>query len=256
MPFVGVESHIDPTNYDSTYGRRQPWVTIRRLVWTCILGPLHRMIAPTTTLGGHHVRNLTGPVVVVSNHRSHVDSAVIVASLPAEVRQRLVIAAAADYFYTSAIRARLVTTLLGTIPVERDRATRQSLARAEEIIADGWSLLVFPEGGRTTGDAMRSFKPGAAWIASRTGVQVVPVFVDHTELVLPKGASLPRRHRVTVRFGVALTAGPYESTRAFGRRVEAAVASLGGPRDADAAQRVQQATVPPTRHATTATVSR
>ena len=73
---------------------------------------------------------------------------------------------------------------------------------------------------------MSDFKPGAAWIARRAGVPVLPVHVRGTFDVLPKGRSLPRRSPVTVTFGEMLHRADGEDARAFNTRIEAAVVAL------------------------------
>ncbi len=75
---------------------------------------------------------------------------------------------------------------------------------------------------------MGPFKPGAAWIARRAGVPVVPAHLHGTDKVIGKGDSFPRRSPVRITYGAPLVLADGESAKEFGRRIEAAVRELGG----------------------------
>lgn len=206
---------------------RSGWArAIRELYTSGPLRVLSAAVAPRTVEGLDQLAGLEGPVVFAANHTSHADTMVITLSLPAHRRRRLVVAAAADYFFANAVTSWLSSLFVGAIPVERDRASRRLLDLCHRLLSEGWSLLVYPEGGRSPTGEMQEFKPGAAWIARRGGVPVVPVHVAGTYQVLPKGATVPRRHRVRVRFGAPLALVDGEDAKSFNRRIEAAVRKL------------------------------
>jgi len=192
-------------------------------------GPLRLLrlvFAPTTVRGAEHVRALRGPVVIVANHASHADTMIVATALPAAVRRRLVVAAAADYFFSNRLTSFVSRLFVGAIPVARDKVNRSTLELCHRLLGEGWSLLLYPEGGRSHDGTIGEFKPGAAWIARRAGVPVLPVLLDGTFDVLPKGRSLPTRHRVTVSFGEPLSVADGEDARSFNRRIESAVRDL------------------------------
>src|SRR5581483_6868994 len=89
-----------------------------------------------------------------------------------------------------------------------------------------WNLVIFPEGGRSPDGWGQTFHGGAAYVASRTGRPVVPVHLDNTRQILPKGRRGVRRTRTTVTFGTPLRPDEGEDARRFGVRVEAAVAAM------------------------------
>jgi 1-acyl-sn-glycerol-3-phosphate acyltransferase len=198
--------------------------------------------APTTVHGTEHLDGLDGPVVVVANHTSHADTMVLLTALPRRLRRRLVVAAAADYFFKGGVSGFLSSLFFGAIPVDRQGVSRSTLEECHQLLGAGWSLLIYPEGGRSPDGEMQAFKPGAAWIARRAGVPVVPVHLDGAFRVLPKGRSWPRRHAVTVTLGEPMWVRPDEDARAFNRRVQARVEALAPSGSApvertDAAQR-------------------
>ena len=96
-----------------------------------------------------------------------------------------------------------------------------------DLIADGYSLVIYPEGGRSPDGWGQSFKGGAAYLSSRTGAPVVPVFIDGTGSIFGKGMKKPKPGRTKVIFGHPLMPEDGESTRRFNARIEAAVTALG-----------------------------
>jgi 1-acyl-sn-glycerol-3-phosphate acyltransferase len=97
---------------------------------------------------------IEGPVIFVANHASHLDTPLILLSLPDEWRRRTAVAAAADYFFDTWWRAVGSVLLFNTFPIDRRGGSMS--ATPGEVLADGWSLVIFPEGTRRT----------AGWAAS------------------------------------------------------------------------------------------
>jgi 1-acyl-sn-glycerol-3-phosphate acyltransferase len=94
------------------------------------------------------------------------------------------------------------------------------------LLAVGWSLLIFPEGVRSPVGWGQGHRGGAAYLAARTGVPVVPVHLEGTGRIFGKGDKRPRPGSTTVTFGHALSSGEGESSTRFAARIEAAVAAL------------------------------
>jgi 1-acyl-sn-glycerol-3-phosphate acyltransferase len=211
---------------DKDWARGVPALAARSLYYGGVMRLLQAAVAPTTVHGLEHVTGFEGPCVIVANHSSHADTMVIAGSLPTPLRRKLVVAAAADYFFTNHVTSTFSTIAIGAIPVDRNRVNRSTLDLCDRLLGDGWSLLLYPEGGRSVDGVMSDFKPGGAWIARRATVPVLPVHVRGTFDVLPKGRSLPRRRPVTVTFGPLMTIAEGEDARAFNKRIESAVAAL------------------------------
>ena len=97
-----------------------------------------------------------------------------------------------------------IFTALGGFPVKRGAADREALRKCTEVLAGGEPLVIFPEGTRQSGDRVQAMQEGAAYLAARAGVPIVPVGIGGTEDVLVKGSKKVRRGRVTVLAGEAL----------------------------------------------------
>ena len=114
------------------------------------------------------------PVIFAANHHSHVDTPLLITSIPEPWRHKLVVGAAADYFFATRVTGALSALAIGAIPIERTRVNRKSADLAAELIDDGWSILIFPEGGRSPDGWGQPFRGGAAYLSVRTDVPVVP----------------------------------------------------------------------------------
>ena len=135
-------------------------------------------------------------------------------------------AAAADYFFDRRWKADAWSFFLAAIPIERTKVNRRSAQLAAELLEEGWNLVIFPEGGRSPDGWAQTFRGGAAYLAARTGCPVVPVHIDGTRHILPKGTNAVRRTRTTITFGTPLSPTEGEDARRFGGRIEAAVATM------------------------------
>ncbi len=158
------------------------------------------------------------------------------------------VAAAADYFFDRRWKADAWSFLLAAIPIERNKVNRRSAELAADLLADEWNLVIFPEGGRSPDGWGQTFHGGAAYLASRTGRPVVPVHLDGTRQILPKGRKGVRRTRTTVTFGTPLRPDEGEDARRFGARIEAAVATMADEARSDwwtARRRAASGTTPP-----------
>jgi 1-acyl-sn-glycerol-3-phosphate acyltransferase len=167
------------------------------------------------------------PLIFAPNHHSHLDTMLMIRSVPFTWRRKLVVAAAADYFFDKRWKAVVAALSLNAIPIDREVTGRRSATMIRELIDDGWSLVIYPEGGRSPDGWGQEFKGGAAYLSSRTDAPVVPVFIDGTGSIFGKGMKRPKPGRTRVVFGAPLRAAPDESTRRFNARIEAAVAALG-----------------------------
>jgi 1-acyl-sn-glycerol-3-phosphate acyltransferase len=142
-----------------------------------------------------------GPLILVANHASWLDPAVLGSACPRAVTflisRRVYDRRGGRWFYR----------WMGTIPVkdlgDTDHAALRQTLRA---LRDGRAVGIFPEGaGLDPAGGLRSPRAGAALIASRSGVPVVPVAIDGTHESMPKGRFFPRPGRIHVRFGEPFT---------------------------------------------------
>lgn len=169
-----------------------------------VVPPLARAIWRPTIEGVDNVP-LTGPVLFASNHLSFADSVVI----PIVAPRKVVFLAKAEYFTGSGIKGRLSKAWfegLGMVPVDRNdtRAALNSLDVALEVLGRGEAFGIYPEGTRSRDGRLYRGRTGVAQLALTAGVPVVPVGLIGTDELQPVDSNLPRRAKVTVRFGEPL----------------------------------------------------
>jgi 1-acyl-sn-glycerol-3-phosphate acyltransferase len=214
------------TVFRTEWSRRRPAMAAREVAQKAGLEPLFRSQVRTRVEGLDVLDRVRGPVIFVANHASHLDTPLILLSLPDEWRRRTAVAAAADYFFDTWWRAVGSSLLFNTFPIDRRGGTMA--ATPGEVLADGWSLVIYPEGTRSTDGWMGRFRMGAAYLAKEHGVPVVPVAHRGTFAAMPRGAGWPARGRrqLTIRFGEPLEPRADESVRDFAPRIKDAVAAL------------------------------
>ena len=166
------------------------------------------------------------PLIFAPNHHSHLDTALMVRAVPWTWRRKLVVAAAADYFFDKRWKATLAALSLNAVPIDRESTGRRSADLVRDLVADGWSLVIYPEGGRSPDGWGQDFKGGAAYVSARTGAPVVPVYIDGTGSIYGKGMKRPKPGRSRVVFGAPLRPVEGESTRRFNVRIQTAVTTL------------------------------
>jgi 1-acyl-sn-glycerol-3-phosphate acyltransferase len=232
VPRPAPESDLG-VHYDTAWSRKYPVRLARAMVLDNLTRPLAKVIAQPQLRGDEYLAGLEGPVIFASNHASHIDAPLLLASLPLRFRHRAVVAAAADYFFDRRWKADTFSFLLGAIPIERTKVNRRSADLAAELIADDWNLVIFPEGGRSPDGWAQQFTGGAAYLAARTGRPVVPVHLEGTRHILPKGGGVVKRTRTTVTFGSPLWPAEGENARRLAERIEAAVATLANESTTD-----------------------
>ncbi len=222
-PFVLPASNGTRTN---DWSRTRAATVAREAMQKGGLEPVFRSQVRTRAEGLDVFTRLTGPVIFAANHSSHLDTPLVLMSLPAQWRRRTAVAAAADYFFDTWWRAVGSSLLFNTLPI--DRRGGALATTPGEVLADGWSLLIFPEGTRSRDGWTGGFRMGAAHLAIEHGVPVVPVAHRGTFAAMPRGASWPGRGRrqLTIRFGEPLVPGEGESVRTFAPRIRDAVGRL------------------------------
>ncbi|MFZ0676733.1 AMP-binding protein [Candidatus Binatus sp.] len=143
--------------------------------------------------------------IVVANHSSHLDFSLVGYSLGA-IGDDIRVLAAKDYFFNTPARRFLASNFTSLMPFDRERAQLESLEDALAELAQGRSVLMFPEGTRSADGEIHEFKSGAGFLALRSRCDVLPVLIRGTHDVMGKGSLVPRRRPVEVRIGRAITA--------------------------------------------------
>ena len=236
----GAGPRHDSTIAFPAWNRSLPARAARRISLPTWILPIGRIFARVTVSGLEHLEGLDGPVIFAANHQSHFDGPVILDSLPPKWRYRTAPAMMKEFFnahffperhtrkqwFTNSLNYYLSVLFFNAFPLTQGSSgTRQTLRYVGELVGDGYSILIFPEGRRTDAGEIAPFQPGVAMIASKIGVPVVPVRLEGLDRVLPRHARFPTVARARCTFGapIVLTGNDYAALAA---RVEAAVRAL------------------------------
>lgn len=225
----GVERqvrHHQGVQYETAWARRYGVRLARAMLLDDLARPALAVLARPTVTGADRLAGLSAPVIFAANHNSHVDTALVLVSLPVHLRHRTVVAAAADYFFDRPWKAALSAAAIGAIPVDRQRVNRRFTDQAAELLGQGWNLVIFPEGGRSPDGWARPFRGWAAYLSTRTASPVVPIHLEGTGEIHGKRRPGLRRGAARVTIGAPLRPGPGEDARRLAARIEAAVAAL------------------------------
>ncbi|MET0519099.1 MAG: lysophospholipid acyltransferase family protein [Burkholderiaceae bacterium] len=164
--------------------------------------------------------------VYFANHQSHFDWVLIWAALPRDLRASTRPIAARDYWAGSPLKAWLTRAVFNAVYVSRTRATPEEdpLEPLIDALSNGDSLVIFPEGTRSSKGEPQAFKAGLYHLAEQfPQVQLIPTWIDNVQRVMPKGEVVPVPILCTVTFGEPLQLQPGEDKRAFLERARAAV---------------------------------
>lgn len=213
---------------------------VRRVALPGLILPLTRAFAWLHVSGLENLRGLTGPVIFAANHQSHFDGPAILAALPAKWRYRVAPAVAKEFFdahfhaerhrwaerFTNGLNYFLGSLIFNIFPLpQRETGAREALRYAGGLVADGYSILIFPEGKRTEAGEIARFQPGVGMLAARLGVPVVPVRLTGLDRVLHKDARFATPGRARVRFGAPLRSTGNDAA-AIAKQIEDAVRGL------------------------------
>ena len=235
----GEVEPLQPLQFPA-WNRSRPARFVRRMLVSGFILPLARVFAWVHVDGRQHLEGLKGPVVFASNHQSFMDTPVIMAALPGPWRYRLAPAMAKEFFVAhfspeghgrmlrlaTSLGYYLAALLFNAFPIpQREAGARQTLRYMGELVEDGFSVLIFPEGHHTDTGEIDRFRAGIGMIASRLDVPIVPVRLEGVDRVLHRTWHMARPGHVRVTFGapMRLAGADYE---ALAKQVEDAVRAL------------------------------
>lgn len=144
---------------------------------------LCRMLGVRVTIHGAELVCEGGPYVFTANHQSHIDIAALLGYLPGYNR----FASKKELFQEPVLGAVMRT--LGMLPVDRDDPMK-SIDVLNRVVAQGHSIIIFPEGTRSRDGNLLPFKKGAFVAAIEMGYPIAPVILKGTRSVMPKGGYL------------------------------------------------------------------
>jgi 1-acyl-sn-glycerol-3-phosphate acyltransferase len=139
-----------------------------------------------------------GPFVLAPVHRSNIDT-----PLMGCVTRRRMRFMGKDSLWKRRWSAWLLSSL-GGFPVRRGAADREALRICEATLRAGEPVVIFPEGTRRSGPVVDDVFEGAAFVATRAGVPIVPVGIGGSERAMPKGSRLLRPVKVRIVIGTPI----------------------------------------------------
>ena len=164
---------------------------------------LLRIVGVKVTIEGLDRIQPGGNYVFVSNHVSYMDIPVILGNIP----ENFLFLAKEELFKIPFLGTHLRTAGHVSVPREDPRSAIKTLNHTAALLHDGRSTLVFPEGGRSETGELREFKDGAAFLAIRAQIPVVPMATIGMRNILPMHSRTFHRGHVTLRIGEPISTG-------------------------------------------------
>ena len=189
-----VAAMEDPQQYALDVGARPSAMRVYKVVVTFI----RKIMNPYFKVEVHGLvenLNVEGPLILAPVHRSNLDSMLVAGASSRRTR-----ALAKHTMFDKQPFAWLVASL-GAFPVERGTADREALRAARMLLDNGEAMFVFPEGTRQEGQKIGDIYDGVAYLAAKTGAQVVPVGIAGTGQAMAKGTKFPKRVKVIMEVG-------------------------------------------------------
>ncbi len=167
---------------------------------------------------GHPDAHCSRPVVYFANHTSHLDFPLVWAALDPRIRAVTRPVAAADYWGRSRSRRILALGVFNAILIDRGHVSRRNhpVKLLADAVAHGQSLIVFPEGTRSSDARIRPFKSGLFYLTKALpDTLFIPVYIDNLNRILPKGEFIPVPMMSSITFGLPMEAHAGEHRNAF-----------------------------------------
>ncbi|MEP6016999.1 MAG: lysophospholipid acyltransferase family protein [Paracoccaceae bacterium] len=175
-----------------------------------------------------------GPVpaqrVYFANHASNGDFVLIWTVLPGKLRRKTRPVAAADYWLSTKLKAFIGRSVFNAVLIDRnpDTSTDDPVQQMADALDAGDSLILFPEGTRNlTQTPLLPFKTGLFHLATKNpDVDLVPVWIENLNRVMPKGKLIPIPLVCTITFGQPMHLKPAETKTDFLERAQSALLTL------------------------------
>ncbi|HWC20607.1 MAG TPA: 1-acyl-sn-glycerol-3-phosphate acyltransferase, partial [Terriglobales bacterium] len=205
--------------------------------WTATL-----IMGKPTVIGRERIRNAAGPLLFISNHVTYIDAGFLMFAMPARYRHRLAIAmqgellaemrkppAEINFFQRliETVSYWLVTALFDVFPLPQRSGFRESFAFAGESVDRGYSVLVFPEGRRTTDGAMSPFRAGIGILTRQLKIPVVPMRIHGLFALKAGNRHFARRGEIKVIVGAPIQFPEEMNEEVIAQELEKLVMSLG-----------------------------
>ncbi|MBM3253129.1 MAG: AMP-binding protein [Candidatus Omnitrophica bacterium] len=162
----------------------------------------------------HGTENLprTDTFVIAPNHVSLLDFPSIMCALPYGISKNILAPAAKDYFFKGSIKRALIELTFNAFPFDRFGNFLEGLKVCERILKSGKSIILFPEGTRSTKGTLEDFKPGLGMLSTSLKIPIVPTYIEGSYNALPKGKKFPTSCQIKVYFGAPIYPDRYKKS--------------------------------------------
>nr|WP_250544683.1 lysophospholipid acyltransferase family protein [Canibacter zhuwentaonis] len=179
-----------------------------------VLGPLLRAIYRPWVEGADNIPE-SGPVIIVGNHLSVIDSFF----LPLMIKRRVYYLAKSDYFTGKGVKGAFVRNFMlgvGQLPIDRSggKASEASLNTGLQLLKEGKVLGIYPEGTRSPDGNLYRGRTGVARLILESGAKVIPAIMVDTDKAMPIGVKIPRIKRIGTIIGEPLDFSRFKSLAA------------------------------------------
>jgi long-chain acyl-CoA synthetase len=243
-PAPAGKGHLFPTPSMPRWAVSWPIRFLRRAMEELLYRPFVFTFVRLQISGREHLEAATGPVLIVSNHHSYMDTGLLKTALPRNVRGRIAPGMTTRYHrvwfgevpggrgrrLVEGFQTRLVQFFFNAWPLPETAGFRRSLVYAGEMADRGFSILIFPEGRHVPDGTAEPFRGGIGIVARELRAPVIPVHIEGTAAILPDERYWPHFGRARVAIGPPIEVGPEELPEDVTRRLEATVRALGGPK--------------------------
>ena len=188
-----------------------------------------RIFCGTTVLWYESQPDDTCQRLYFANHTSHLDALVIWTVLPPAVREKPRIVAAKEYWDATPIRRYFASTVFNALLINRESVSikRTPIQIMIEEIKDEYSLVLFPEGGRSPDGTLGEFKSGLYYLCKkRPDLELIPIYLNNLNYIMPRGETLPVPMLARVIFGPPMWIEANESKESFLTRTRNAIVKL------------------------------
>ncbi len=207
------------TKIETTFaGQSIPSKIIYAVFRTLVCG-ITQLWTRMTFEGKEHLPR-SGAYVLAPVHRSYIDT-----PITASVTRRRVRFMGKQEVWKYPVLGSLLSAL-GGFPVARGTADREALKRSVAVLESGEPLVLFPEGERKDGPIVQPLFDGAAYVAAKAGVPIIPIGIGGSARVLPRGAKFLHPGRVHVAIGAPIRAEVGPSGRASRKAITAVTEQL------------------------------
>lgn len=196
--------------------QRWPVTWLRIFIYYLLTYPATLLMNKPRVFGRDNLAGFRGPALVVANHVTYLDVGFVLYALPPRLRHRLATAMEGEQLWAMRhpgpelpawrrplrkLSYYLTIALFNVFPLPKTTGFRDAFAFAGESADRGYSVLVFPEGVRTTTGEMSPFRSGIGLLANRLALPILPMRIDGLFPLKLRHQRFARPGTIQVRLG-------------------------------------------------------